>query len=379
MNDTVSLVNIFNLFIYSDKKTVRISRHLVFWIVDIINWLVVVASRGAAMPEIYVFLCGFPFIVVTAYVIMYYLIPRYAATSDLNKLLIYIGLSLLVLGVGMRLLKYFVLFPLLWPENLATYVVLSPGRIVAEIFSSLGVIAIAIVIKLIKNKTRLENENEQLMREKREAELSFLKAQMHPHFLFNTLNTLYAEAVRQSDRRSERVVLHLSSLLRFILEECTQPLITLEKEIKVIQDYIALEQLRHGSRLKVSFHHHLSDASAMLSPLLLLPFIENSFKHSLASMPGTVEINISLQASGSKLTLQVENDCNSVDIDFGHQGVGIYNIRKQLDLLFRKNYELHTTHERNKYRIRLEIPLNIEASAGESVHRGVPHLEPVLT
>ena len=96
-------------------------------------------------------------------------------------------------------------------------------------------------------------------------------------------------------------------------------------------------------------------------------------------MPGTVEINISLQASGSKLTLQVENDCNSVDIDFGHQGVGIYNIRKQLDLLFRKNYELHTTHERNKYRIRLEIPLNIEASAGESVHRGVPHLEPVLT
>src|SRR5258708_31239424 len=103
---------------------------------------------------------------------------------------------------------------------------------------------------------------------------------MHSHFLFNTLNTLYSETMQDSGK-AEQVVLHLSNLLRFILDECNKPLIAVSKEIKVIHDYIELEKLRHGSRLQVSLSVPESDQSLFISPLIFLPFIENSFKHSL--------------------------------------------------------------------------------------------------
>ncbi len=98
-----------------------------------------------------------------------------------------------------------------------------------------------------------------LWNEKRIAELSFLKAQMHPHFLFNTLNTLYSESIKKSDTKSEQIVLRLSNLMRFILEECNKPLIPLTKEIQVISDYIALEKIRHGNRLQVDFQYGVSN------------------------------------------------------------------------------------------------------------------------
>jgi len=178
---------------------------------------------------------------------------------------------------------------------------------------------------------------------------------MHPHFLFNTLNTLYSDAIK-TDSRSEQIVLRLSNLMRFILEECSKPLIALLKEIKVIEDYVALEKIRHGSRLEVDFQYEVQNQTILISPLLLLPFVENSFKHTLSSQPGVIPIKIRVKAERNRVYLMVENDVikNTHPIAPDH-GLGIKNVRKQLELLFGENFKLDI-REGNKYVVNLSIP-----------------------
>jgi two-component system, LytTR family, sensor kinase len=217
------------------------------------------------------------------------------------------------------------------------------------------VICTAIAIKVTKTKNQLQQKAGELLNEKRRAELSFLKAQMHPHFLFNTLNTLYLEAIK-TDTKSEQIVLRLSNLMRFILEECNKPLIPLSKEIQVIHDYIELEKLRHGSRLQINFQNDVDDASVLISPLLLLPFVENSFKHTLSRQPGTIPIDIRISSDGRYIYLRVENDLVTRRVDFlSRDGMGIHNIRKQLELLFDQNYKLDISAN-GKYIVNLSVP-----------------------
>ena len=229
------------------------------------------------------------------------------------------------------------------------------GLVIREIFTWLGVVCMAIIVKLVKSKTDLQEKNNRLMVEKRQAELNFLKAQMHPHFLFNTLNTLYSETLKTSGREQE-IILNLASLLRFTLEECNKPDITLGREIEVIRHYIELEQLRHNSRLNVSLSTPKEALSQKISPLIFLPFVENSFKHALRNIRGSVQIVINIQASGNRAMLMVEND--HVSGNGNGQGTGIANIKRQLELLYENNYSLQISDTDNKYRVSLSIPVN---------------------
>ena len=135
-----------------------------------------------------------------------------------------------------------------------------------------------------------------MIREKINAELQLLKAQVHPHFLFNTLNNIYSFILNGSDRAPE-MIKKLSSLLHYILNDCNQQLVSLEKELSMIQDYIALEQIRYGDRLNLSMHIQGSAKDKMISPLLLIPFVENSFKHGTSRMltHPWVKLDISLR------------------------------------------------------------------------------------
>jgi two-component system, LytTR family, sensor kinase len=182
-----------------------------------------------------------------------------------------------------------------------------------------------------------------------------LKAQMHPHFLFNTLNTLYSDAIK-TNSKSEQIVLRLSSLMRFMLEECNKPLILLSQEIKVIEDYLELEKLRHGSRLQIDWQNNSGKGEMLISPLLLLPFVENSCKHTLASQRGLIQIKIQIDANKDFVSLRVENDhTKQRQLNGTLHGVGIKNVKKQLELLYEKNFTLDI-QEDDKYIVNLKIP-----------------------
>ncbi len=343
--------------IYSNQQWVRVSRHFLFWFVDMINWLMVKSISSEVVPaDVHFFLLNVPVAMAVTYITLYHLIPKYSA-NEKGNLFISILILLLVMGCFFRVYKFTVVHPLLDLTPIASSDLWSLGAIISEVFKWLAVIAMAVAIKLVKSKTELHQKNEQLINEKRAAELSFLKTQMHPHFLFNTLNTLYSEAYQQSERAG-LVVAHLANLLRFILEECSKPTISLEKEIKVIKDYIELEKMRHDSRLGVHLTVPESVHSISVSPLLFLPFVENSFKHSLNNVRGRVIISIEIKIIDERgLCLIVENDRAKHEEANGFSGKGIANIRRQLELLYKDEYRLDIKETDTMYKVELVIPI----------------------
>lgn len=351
-------MNFFNTLVYSNRIGIRIFRHVLFWVTDIVNYLMVVSINTEITPaEVSKIILRIPFVILITYFILYYLIPRFSKQNDKGQLFLWIVAVLAFLGIGIRYYKLYVVFPLSDPSQAVNYEIWDFRRIISEIFAWMAVISIAIAIKVIKNRTELQQKNEQLMNEKKVAELNFLKAQMHPHFLFNTLNTLYSETI-QDTGKAEQVVLHLSNLLRFILDECDKPLIAIQKEIKVIQDYIQLEKLRYNSRLKVNLSVLKVDPDLLISPLIFLPFIENSFKHSLNNLRGDININIEISFKDNRFYLLVDNDNNKAvkPIEDHAFGKGIANVRRQLELLYGKEYALTIDDEQNKYRVSLMVP-----------------------
>jgi sensor histidine kinase YesM len=345
-----------NAFVYSKKWGIRILRHLVFWTVDIVSYLGIVSNNDLTVNEVFAVLLRTIPLALATYFVLYYLIPNFSKHNDYAKLILGILVVLAVIGVGLRYFNFYVVSPLLNIELGTNYVVLDKPSVIRNIFSCMSVICMAATIKLIKNKTDLLQRNEMLVAEKKEAELSFLKAQMHPHFLFNTLNTLYSETMQHSEK-AEQVVLHFSSLLRFILEECNKPAIRLGNELKVIQDYIEIEKLRHGARLDVNLSVERIDPETEISPLLFLPFVENSFKHSLSSIRGKISISISIHQQKGKIRLTVENDTDKqISTHHATSGRGIANIRRQLELLYDKNYSLTIEEASNKFKVALLIP-----------------------
>ncbi|MBI1769705.1 MAG: histidine kinase [Bacteroidetes bacterium] len=347
----------FNEFVYSKHWGVRIFRHVLFWSTDMISYLVVISANAEiTKATVIILLLIMPLAVLVTYFIIYYIIPSYARDRNQIKLVINVLAALVFIGVGIRYYRFFIVYPLIDPTRALPPHVWGIGPIVGEIFAWMSVICMAIAIKVMKNKTELQQQHERLLEEKKAAELAFLKAQMHPHFLFNTLNTLYSHAI-QNTGKSEQIVLHLSNLLRFMLEECNQRLIPIEKEIKVIDDYIELEKLRHGSRLQIDCQVKVNGSPAYISPLLLLPFVENSCKHTLSSNRGIIPITVRIKTENNFVILFVENDLAQLDRNSSTNGMGIANVKKQLGLLYGKDFILDIKNNNGKYTVNLKVPV----------------------
>lgn len=347
-------------FIYSNHPVVRFSRHVVFWVVDIINYLLVVSiNTPITSAEVLGILSRIPFLAGATYFIMYYMLPLMRKREARAHLVVCGILVVLFLGFGMRYYRYYLIEPLINPLHEITFNIWDPRRVLSELIQASMVIGLATTIKLLKNRTILEVHNEKLEQEKKRTELNFLKAQMQPHFLFNTLNTLYSETIQDSGKAQE-VVLHLSDLLRFVLEECGKPLIPVTNEIKMIRDFIALERLRHGERLNVNLAVGAISDDAMISPLILMPFIENSVKHSLHSRRGLIGIDIAIRMEKNFLYLDISNPTGSGMTErINGTGQGIRNTRSQLDLLYRNHYTLTINASGGTYLTHLVLPLNL--------------------
>lgn len=212
------------------------------------------------------------------------------------------------------------------------------------------IVWIALAIKLFKQL--MERRNAAL-----QAELNFLKSQIHPHFLFNTLNSLYALTLIKSDQ-SPDVVLRLSELMRYMLYECNTERSLLLKELRILKDYIELEKVRYEDRLDFSFSINGEISDQQIAPLLLLPFVENAFKHGAGERPGDVWISVDLQVQRNKIKYKVSNSKPESDdepVNPGH--LGLANLKKRLELLYPGAYELRFIDEEAMYLAVLELDL----------------------
>ncbi len=206
------------------------------------------------------------------------------------------------------------------------------------------IVGIISFIRILNNNFKTDARNKELENkilttqlQLKEQELQYLKQQIHPHFLFNTLNTIYGLAIKQSEHTPE-VILRLSNLLDYILYQIHQAEVPLKEEIAHIEEYIELERIRFKDHLKVNFNKAINGDSIKTAPMLLIPFIENAFKHG-EIVNGFLTINIHIELKQSQLVFKVANSIREYD-ELKHEGIGLNNIRKRLDLHYSNNYKL---------------------------------------
>ncbi len=203
---------------------------------------------------------------------------------------------------------------------------------------------------------KLKEAAQQLRIQKQEAELNYLKSQTNPHFLFNTLNNIYSLARDKSDLTPESI-LRLSKILRFMLYETGGEYIAIEQELKVMTDYIALEKLRYDESLRLNFNYDLEDMKQAIPPLLLIPLVENAFKHGVSETRSQPFVDIHLSVKSRQLQFIVKNSADSFSTDERvKENIGLANLRRQLELLY-TDYNLSLQHSPSVFTATLKINL----------------------
>jgi len=212
------------------------------------------------------------------------------------------------------------------------------------------------IIRHIYSYIRLKQAAQQLRIEKQQAELNFLKSQTNPHFLFNTLNNIYSLARDKSDLAPESI-LRLSKMLRYMLYETSGQYVAIEHEVKIISDYIALEQLRYDDSLRINFNHDIEDMKQALPPLLLIPLVENAFKHGVSETRNMPFVDIHLSVNKRQLTFFVKNSTETFsELLNAKENIGLSNLRRQLELLY-TDYDLSVQQGESVFTTTLKINL----------------------
>lgn len=212
------------------------------------------------------------------------------------------------------------------------------------------------IIKHIYDYRKLIVTAQKLKIEKQESELNYLKSQTNPHFLFNTLNNIYSLARDKSDLAPESI-LRLSEILRFMLYETGKAYITIEEELKIISDYIALERLRYDDSLNVSFKSVIENMKQPIPPLLLIPLVENAFKHGVSETRNQPFVDITLTTDHTHLVFVVKNSSEKISGERAvKENIGLSNLRRQMELLY-KDYSLTVLQDETVFTAILKINL----------------------
>ncbi len=294
------------------------------------------------------------------YFTIYFLMPKFLFKERYAAFFVAIVVVIFGFSTLIWIDYIFIQQPLFWPESDYQPSLINIGKILKNTTKIYPVLVLAIVIKWFKYWYKEQRANQQLASEKLQAELRFLKAQVHPHFLFNTLNNLYALTLKQSKDAPE-VVLKLSDLLNYMLYECNADTVPLSKEIKLVKDYISLEKIRYGQRLNISFSVRGELDSKMLAPMLILPFVENCFKHGVSEELHESWVNIDLELKQGILTLKVENSKSKNGTGEDHfeykEGIGLNNVKRRLELLYGETHELDLHDESDSFLVVLKIKI----------------------
>jgi LytS/YehU family sensor histidine kinase len=202
-------------------------------------------------------------------------------------------------------------------------------------------------------------------KENMHSELRMLKAQMNPHFLFNSLNAIYALAMKESEKTPDAII-QLADILRYVIYQSNQDRVALKDEVKLISDYIELQKLRTDSSSTITFVHQLQNEYAEIAPLLLLPLVENSFKHGVNADLVNTYVDIDLQATDAEAVFQISNSkvaaerrghAAGTDMADKQNGMGNDNIRQRLNLLYPGRHSLDIQETEDRYRVKLILNL----------------------
>jgi len=331
----------------------RILLHLAYWIAA---WFIMNLLFGYGdLLNLYSLLyCSIILLVAAgvSYWIVYFLFPRYLAAGKYGLFIIYLLFTVIVsLDVELIITMLFIVYL----EKFQVLVFFHDTRDVYSLLTgTYFVVFLAVGIKLFEFWYREQHRKQSAIREKIEAELKLLKSQIHPHFLFNTLNNIYSLALQKSDQAPD-AVLKLSELLDYLIYHVESKNVDLKKEIDLIRNYIELENLRYGDRLTVDFQVKGDLENIRIAPLLLLPLVENSFKHGISKSGGDQRLTIKLELAGKNVEFYIENTVPEQIKKESGSGMGLSNLQKRLALQYKDKHSLEIHEDGKKFMALLKI------------------------
>ena len=361
-------------FIFSEKKSDRVRRHLLFWICYGAYFTFFhVAGTGvaktsqfrnipyASLEALSLFI---PQILFT-YALISFVLPRYLLKGKYFFSFLWIIFFLAMEAVLNYILLSWVNTPVMeaiLPKRYWVYDLRSPaGNIFLALTICRGSTFVAAAgacsVRLVKHWHLKEKKNLELLKERTEAQLQLLRAQVHPHFLFTTLNNIYSKAEYESPG-SAKMIRELSHILRYVLDEGKRDLVPLENELQMLLDYVNLEKLRYDDKLDLHLSFPSKTEGVFIAPLLLLPFVENCFKHGTSKMLNNPWINLKIELQGASMVMKVMNGKKPLQVlSNGRKGTGIENVKKRFELLYKDKYTLKVNDEEEVFVVNLKLEL----------------------
>jgi len=288
--------------------------HILFWTILFLVFTLVEGSKGDLWFTIQKEVINISFFALIVYINIIYIFPKYVVLKDQ----LYIFFSTFLVGIS------------------------------SSIYS------------IVRDWLRSQREKQELQKQTLKSELRFLKSQINPHFLFNTLNNLYALTLKKSDLAPE-IVLKLSEMMRYMLYECNERKVPLSKEVNYLKNYLELEKLRQGKKFKTNLIVEGDIDGQMIAPLMFIPFVENSFKHGISNSISEGYVNIEILVSDQDIQINIENS-KAMSLPSPNKkksgGIGLVNVRRRLDLLYPEDYVLDIQDSPNQYRVELGLTLD---------------------
>ncbi len=334
--------------------TKKIVYHSVFWLALLVLLTLIEGVENSLMFTFSNELINLLFYAAIVYFNLFYLIPNYLAK---NKFTTYFGLLILstIIITPLKIFTFYQKFHEF--PNLQTELLNNQFSFFLLTFFIAGSSTIG---KIISDWIRHMREKQELENQTMQSELRFLKTQINPHFLFNTLNNLYALTLKKSDIAPD-IVIKLSEMMRYMLYECNEKRVLLSNEVHYIKNYLDLEGLRQGKNVEINFKVEGIINTQKIAPLMFTPFLENSFKHGLSNHISKGFVNIHLKAEENSVHFHIENskpETKPVQVHPRSGGIGLVNLRRRLELVYPGKYNLQVDDNPNSYGVTMDIELD---------------------
>lgn len=343
-----------NSFVFSPSY--RLQRHTLYWTLHILFFSYLFRIPEAPLINILILsTIWVPAFILYGYPIAYYLIPNYLLKERINSFIIVTAIWILAGYFYNYLYRKYVLF------EIADFIhqdLVGRNPWAAASYLTMNVMAgLTCMIVMFKHWMQKQQDLMDARNEQVKAELQLLKGQVHPHFLFNTLNNIYAFSLEGSPK-TPFLITKLSALLSYMLYECRDHLVPLINEIEIMKSYIDLEKERYGSRIDISVNVTGDLSNHMIAPLLLLPFLENAFKHGTSGNIDESWMAMDINMENGRLWFKLVNSKDVQQTGNGRGGIGIQNVKKRLALLYPGNHDLSLQDEGDFFAVALSLQLD---------------------
>jgi len=341
-------------------KHFKLLSHIIFWVCIWILFTVLESNIQNFFRVLGKEFVNVLFYVILIYTNLYYLIPRYLTEKKFGIYVFWLIFMVVVVTSAKIVVLYIIMLD---SPNAQEQLLQNQEWLFILNFILVGA---STIFGIIKDWVTHQRVRKELEKQTMQSELNFLRSQVNPHFLFNTLNSLYALTLKKSEKAPE-TVLKLSEIMRYMLYECNEKQVPLEKEITYVRNYLDLEKLRHGEGVNIHFDVENDVEGKNIAPLLLIPFVENAFKHGIKNQIRDGYVYMNLKINENVLFFDITNSKPPLKqmvpySDKKSGGIGLVNVQRRLNLIYPDKYKLKINNTKEFYKVSLKLVLDQSAS-----------------